>query len=88
MKAYKGGKTQDNNESTDPNLLAVIKKLEKEQKKKVVVNTNESKYSAMLLLLTKPFHTELTPFNEMQALLDLASLAWNLSNMKKMIPHA
>jgi len=88
MKVYKGGKAKDDNESIDPNLLATIRKVEKEQHRKVVANTDGPKYSTMLLDLIKPFHTEVTPFDEMQALLDLAAIGWNLSNIKKMLPHA
>jgi hypothetical protein len=85
MKAYKGGKSDDN---IDPNLLRVMKQIEPEEGKKTIVNKSEAKYSGMLLDLIKPYHPGVPDVDEVEALLNLATLAWNLANMKKLVPLA
>lgn len=88
MKAYKGGKSDKSHKETDPNLLRVIKETEKKTGKKIVENESEAKYSQMLLELIKPYHSD-PPFpDEVEDLLELATIAWNMANMKKLIPMA
>lgn len=88
MKAYKGGKSSDKKENVDPNLLRAIQKLEKEEGRKSIPNESADKYSAMLLDLIKPYHADFPDIDEMEALLGLATIAWNMACMKKILPHA
>lgn len=88
MKPYKGGKSSQTKKDVDPNLLHVIKEMEKETGKKIVPNEEEAKYSGMLLQLIKPYHSANPFIEELQELLDLAGIAWNMANMKKIIPQA
>jgi len=83
MKAYKGGKTGNSAKQTKPNLKVI-----NEARGKIAVNNLEMKYPQMLLELIKPFHSDASSIEEIEALLELASLAWNISNMKKLIPVA
>ncbi len=86
MKAYKGGKSSENSQ-IDPNLLHTIKKYEKEGRK-VMANESEVKYSNMLLQLVKPYHNTLPEIDELEALLEIATIAWNIATMKKFVPQA
>lgn len=88
MKAYKGGNSSGNNSDIDPNLMKVIKQIEKKEGKKVIPNESAMKYSAMLLDLIRPYHSALPDIEDMEELLELATIAWNMANMKKIIPHA
>lgn len=88
MKAYKGGKPDKQNEKTDSNLLRVIKETESKTGKKIVANDSEAKYSHMLLELIKPYHSNPPDAFEVEHLLQLATIAWNLANMKKLVPFA
>ncbi len=88
MKAYKGGNFSGNNRDIDPNLMKVIKQIEKQEGRKVIPNESEEKYSAMLLNLIKPYNSAFAEIDELENLLDLAAIAWNLANMKKLSPQA
>lgn len=85
MKAYKGGKSSDK-PNTDPNLLRKVQQYQKEGMN-VTVNESGAKYSAMLLDLVKPHHGSLPDIDELEDLLDLAMIAWNIANMKSLLPH-
>lgn len=86
MKAYKGGKASKK-EDIDPNLLHILKKYEKEGRK-LIANESEIKYSNMLLQLVKPYHNTVPETDELEHLLDLATIAWNIATMKKFVPQA
>lgn len=88
MKVYKGGKSDNSRKETDPNLLYKMNETEKEMGKKVVEKDSEIKYSQMLLELIKPYHSNLPHPDEVEDLLELATIAWNMSNMKKLVPMA
>ena len=85
MKAYKGGKSSDKPEA-NPNLLRKVQQYQ-EEGKNVTINESEAKYSAMLLDLVKPHHAPLPDIDELEELLDLAMIAWNIANMKSLVPH-
>ena len=87
MKAYKGGKSSENKTDIDPNLLRVIKQHEKKGRK-VIPNESETKFSAMLLELIKPYHGPFPGFDELEKMLSIAVIAWNIACMKKMFPRA
>jgi hypothetical protein len=87
MKAYKGGKTSGQKNETDPNILRVIQDFER-QGKKGKVNESGKKYSDMLLQLVAPFHAPLPTLDDLEHLLDIAAVAWNIANMKKLLPPA
>lgn len=87
MKVYKGGKSDKAGKET-PNLLRTISGVELATGKEISVNESSAKYSQMLLELIKPYHSD-PPFpGEVKDLLDLATMAWNMANMKKLIPIA
>ncbi len=88
MKAYKGGNFSENNRNIDPNLMKVIKQIEKKEGKKVIPNESGVKYSAMLLELISPYHSAFPHIDEMEELLELVTIAWNMANMKKLVPEA
>ncbi|MBD0375815.1 MAG: hypothetical protein ICV51_09325 [Flavisolibacter sp.] len=87
MKAYKGGKSSSDKKDIDQNLLRVIQQYEKEGKH-VVPNESENKYSEMLLELVKPYYKNLPDIDELEWLLDIATIAWNVANVKKILPQA
>jgi hypothetical protein len=89
MKAYKGGKASANNQNTDPNLLRTIQQMEKETGHTITPNNSETKYSEMLLDLIEPFYDKnFFVAEELQAVLELGTIAWNIANMKKLVPQA
>jgi hypothetical protein len=87
MKAYKGGKTSHKQDEKDPNLLRVIENYEK-QGKKLIASESGKKFSEMLLQLITPFHGPVPELDELERLLDIAAVAWNIANMKKLLPPA
>ncbi|RYZ56117.1 MAG: hypothetical protein EOO14_12605 [Chitinophagaceae bacterium] len=82
MKAFKGGKSGNGKDKNDPNLLRVIKEYE-QKGKKVRVNESDKKYSAMLLDLISPYHEAVPDAEELEWLLELAVIAWNIATIKK-----
>lgn len=84
MKAYKGGKFS--NENVDPNLLKVIKKHEKEGRA-VVPNESGIKFSEMLLELIAPHYDKLSVDENLESLLSLALIAWNIGSIKIAFPQ-
>ena len=87
MKAYKGGKSPNNKPDIDPNLLRMIQQYEKEGKR-VVPSESDSKYSARLLELVKPYHEAVPGIDELEWLLAIASIASNVANAKKIPPQS
>lgn len=87
MKAYKGGKTSGKKESPDPNLLNIVQQYQKDREI-IVRNESEHKYSAMLLELIKPYQSPKPDIDELDQLLYVAVIAWNVANMKKEMPFA
>lgn len=85
MKAYKGGKSGSNQGNIDPNLLRVIETGKKEGRN-IIVNPSDRKYSAMLLELVEPYHEPLSKVEQLEWLLDIGVLAWNIANIKKAGP--
>ena len=87
MKAYKGGKKENQQSETNPNRLRAIQQAEAKGNK---VNLNESgrKYSDMLLQLIAPYHEDVPELDDLEYLLDIATVAWNIANMKKLLPPA
>ncbi len=71
----------------DPNLSKVIKMHEKHGRK-ISVNESETKYSALLLDLVKPYQKLFPGLDELDWLLNLGLIAWNLANVKKEVPGA
>lgn len=86
MKAYKGGKFSKEENDVDSNLLKVIKKHEKPGRN-VVVNESENKFSEMLLEMAKPHFDKFSHLENLEELLNLAVLAWNIGSMKKVMPQ-
>lgn len=84
MKAYKGGKFSD--ENVDPNLLKVIKKHEKEGRT-VVPNESGIKFSEMLLELVAPYYDKFSVDGNLESLLSLALIAWNIGSIKIGFPQ-
>lgn len=87
MKAFKGGKSGGGKDKNDPNLLRVIHEYE-QQGKKVTINESGKKYSAMLLDLIGPYHKAEPNLDELERLLQLAVIAWNIATVKKELGHA
>jgi hypothetical protein len=71
----------------DPNLTRVIQMHERKGKK-VTINESDTKYSALLLDLIKPYQGTVPGMDELEWLLNLGTIAWNLANVKKMMPAA
>lgn len=86
MKAYRGGKFSKDENDLDPNLLKVIEKHEKPGRN-VVVNESKNKFSEMLLELAKPHFDKFPGLDNLEELLNIAVLAWNIGSMKKVMPH-
>lgn len=86
MKAYKGGKFSKEENDVDANLLKVIKKHEKPGRN-VVVNESENKFSEMLLELVKPHFGKFSQLENLEEILKIAVLAWNIGSMKKVMPQ-
>lgn len=86
MKAYKGGKKGNSSPNSSPNLLRFMKQVERETGLPVVPNPSEEKYSAMLLALTEPYRPPRMDMEDLRALVELATIAWNLANMKAIVP--
>jgi hypothetical protein len=87
MKAYKGGKSSSEPGNNDRDLLRIIQQQQKGGQNSVTSESGK-KYSQMLLELIKPFHPPVPDVDDVEWLLDLASIAWNIANMKKLVPHA
>ena len=80
MKAFKGGnKPNTNNEKIDPNLLKVIQKHEQDGHK-VIANQGDNKYSSMLLEMVKPFQELSGDIEELDYLINIASIAYSAPN--------
>ena len=84
MKAYKGGKFSK--ENADPNLLKVIKQHEKEGRT-VVPNESGIKFSKMLQELITPYYRKLPFVENLEGLLNMAVIAWNIGSMKVAFPQ-
>ena len=87
MKAYKGGKSSSEPGNNDRDLLRIIQQQQKGGQNSVTSESGK-KYSQMLLELIKPFHPPVPDVDDVEWLLDLATIAWNIANMKKLVPHA
>ncbi|NTS41154.1 hypothetical protein HRG84_09545 [Flavisolibacter sp. BT320] len=82
MKAFKGGKSGSGKDKNDPNRLRVINEYE-QQGKKVRINESDKKYSTMLLDLISPYHEPVPDMEELEWLLELAVIAWNIATIKR-----
>lgn len=65
-----------------------MKQVERETGLPVVPNPSEEKYSAMLLALTEPYRPPRMDAEDLRELVELATIAWNLANMKTLVPKA
>ena len=75
MKAIKGGKLTG---KEDGGMLKMMADLINTGAPKIVQNTSGIKYSALLLDLIKPYHRDMTDRYELEYLLDMGVIAWNL----------
>ncbi|MEO8413674.1 MAG: hypothetical protein ABI472_08440 [Ginsengibacter sp.] len=85
MKAFKGGKSSGNKKDAEPNLLRVIKQHEVDGNT-VAGNESATKFSAMLLELVEPYRELKGDYHELERLLNLAMIAWNIANMERLFP--
>lgn len=83
MKVYKGGKPSNHKAGTEPNHLRLIGQRQQEEEIRTLDELDQA-YAAMLLELIKPYHNPKSDRNEADLLLNLALIAWNLANMKKL----
>ena len=78
MKVFKGGKKRTApNTTKNPNLL-----------KAVDPDNKAVQYSNMLLTLVKPFQSPAPSLEELEGLLHIANIAFNIANMKQIVPDA
>ncbi len=85
MKAYKGGKQSRKPAKLDTELSRLLQPLGRGEPK-VVPNTSEKKYSGALIELARPYHEPEPYIDDLEAILELATVAWNLACLKKEFP--
>jgi hypothetical protein len=64
-------------------LLKIMASLTKKEMPKIVQNNTGIKYSKLLLDLIKPYHQDMTDGDELEYLLDMGIIGWNLALYKQ-----
>ncbi len=76
----------ENNKKDGPSQTRVIQ-MHQNQKGNSTAHEPEIKYSALLLGLIKPFTDDIGNREELEVMLDLGIVAWNLANLKNFSPE-